>query len=297
MRNNRRVSRSVACRSAAWAAEREDRLPSPPEGKAWKLVWHDEFDGEKLDDSKWDVPEGRRRDGFWSRKAISLDGHGNLVIRALKEGDKYLDGCVRTRGKYEHAHGYYVARVRFQKQPGHWTAFWLYNSSVGKVGNDGRDGTEIDIMEKPSLDDEMNHALHWDGYGKEAPVESPQVQGARDHGRLSRLRPLVDSRGVRLLRRRPPDLADQGRRRLPGAALHQAERRDRQLGRPTSPRRSCPTTSWSTTSACTTWWTRSELRPGGCLHPRARNAPAGRNAGTPQDARGRRAMRPPAHSD
>ena len=152
--------------SAAWAAEHQDRLPSPPDGKAWKLVWQDEFDGERLDESKWDVPEGRRRDGFWSRKAISLDGKGNLVISALKEGDKYLDGCVRTRGKYEHAHGYYVARVRFQRQPGHWTAFWLYNSSVGKVGNDGRDGTEIDIMEKPWLDDRINYALHWDGYGR-----------------------------------------------------------------------------------------------------------------------------------
>jgi len=29
----------------------------------------------------------------------------------LKDGDKYFDACVRTRGKYEHAHGYYVARM------------------------------------------------------------------------------------------------------------------------------------------------------------------------------------------
>ena len=57
--------------------------------------------------------------------------------------------------------------MKFQKEQGHWTAFWMYTPSVGKIGNGGRDGTEIDIMEKPSLDDEMNHALHWDGYGKE----------------------------------------------------------------------------------------------------------------------------------
>lgn len=38
---------------------------------------------------------------------------------------------------------------------------------VGKVGNEGRDGTEIDIMEKPWLDDRINYALHWDGYGKD----------------------------------------------------------------------------------------------------------------------------------
>ena len=38
---------------------------------------------------------------------------------------------------------------------------------VGKIGDDGRDGTEIDIMEKPWRDDRVQHALHWDGYGKE----------------------------------------------------------------------------------------------------------------------------------
>jgi beta-glucanase (GH16 family) len=148
------------------ADENVDQLPPLPRGKGWKLVWNDEFEGTQLDESKWEIPEGRRRDGWWSRKAISLDGDGHLVISALKEGDKYLDGCVRTRGKFEHAQGYYVARVQFQKQPGHWSAFWLYNSSVGKVGDEGRDGTEIDIMEKPWLDDRVQHALHWDGYGK-----------------------------------------------------------------------------------------------------------------------------------
>lgn len=159
----------VACMvvSKGTAEEHKDKLPEPPEGKAWKLVWQDEFNGTQLDESKWEVPENRRRDGFWSRKAISLDGKGNLVISALKEGDKFLDGCVRTRGKFEHAFGYFVARTKFQKEEGHWTAFWMYAPSVGKIGNEGRDGTEIDIMEKPSLDDEMNHALHWDGYGKQ----------------------------------------------------------------------------------------------------------------------------------
>jgi len=147
--------------------EPKDTLPPPPAGKAWKLVWHDEFDGEKLDLSKWDIPEGKRRDALWDKRAVALDGKGNLVIKTLKEGDKYYDACVRTKGKFEHAFGYYVARCKFQKQPGHWTAFWMYNDCVGKIGNEGRDGTEIDIMEKPWLDDRVQHTFHWDGYGKE----------------------------------------------------------------------------------------------------------------------------------
>lgn len=148
------------------AEEIKDRLPQLPEGKSWKLVWQDEFDGEKLDETKWDVPEGRRRDGWWSRKAITLDGSGNLVISTIKDGDKFLDGCVRTRGKFEHAYGYYAARIQLQEQTGHWLAFWMYGAGVGSIVDEGRDGTEIDIMEKPWLDKRVQHALHWDGYGE-----------------------------------------------------------------------------------------------------------------------------------
>jgi len=58
-----------------------------------------------------------------------------------------------------------VARISFQKQPGHWSAFWMMCNGFGKVGDDGRDGTEIDIMEKPWLDARVQHTFHWDGYG------------------------------------------------------------------------------------------------------------------------------------
>jgi beta-glucanase (GH16 family) len=148
--------------------EIKDRLPSPPVGMEWKLVWHDEFKGFILDESKWETPpDGKRRDGWWMSKAVSLDGEGHLVIRTFKEGGRFIDGCVRTRGKFEHAFGYYVARIKLQRQPGHWSAFWLFNVSEGKIGNQGRDGSEIDIMEKPWLDNRVNHAIHWDGYGKD----------------------------------------------------------------------------------------------------------------------------------
>ena len=157
--------------AAAAAAKKlqpaETFLPPADKGRKWKLVWHDEFDGTRLDRTKWDVPpDHRRRDGWWMGKAVTLDGKGKLVMRTFRDGEKYVDACVRTRGKFEHAFGYYVARMRLQRQPGHWCAFWLYNRSVGTVGKEGRDGTEIDIMEKPWLDDRVQHALHWDGYGK-----------------------------------------------------------------------------------------------------------------------------------
>ncbi len=157
----------IVCNGAFADAPANDDFPPSPAGKTWKLVWSDEFNGSALDESKWNILEGRRHDGWWSPKAISLDGKGCLLISVLKDGDKFLDGCINTKGKFERAYGFYVARIRYQRQQGHWSAFWLHNDSVSKVGDEGRDGTEIDIMEKPWLDDRVTHNLHWDGYGKD----------------------------------------------------------------------------------------------------------------------------------
>ena len=126
-------------KAAAEALEKVNPiLPPAPKHKTWKLVWHDEFGGTNLDTTKWEVmPDAPRRSAWWMRKAVSLDCKGHLVISTLKEGDRYIDGCVRTKGKFEHSFGYYLARVRLQKQPGHWSAFWIMGDGVGKVGSGG----------------------------------------------------------------------------------------------------------------------------------------------------------------
>ena len=141
-------------------------LPPAPEGKAWNLVWQDEFSGDKLDGDKWQVPDQRRRDAWWTPRAVQVDGDGHLVIKVFKEDGKYYDGCVRTRNRFEKAFGYFTARIRLQKYPGHWTAFWMWDPKMTRIGHKGMDGTEIDIMEKPWLDERVQHTLHWDGYGE-----------------------------------------------------------------------------------------------------------------------------------
>ena len=89
---------------------------------------------------------------------------------------------MRTKGKYLHAHGYYVARIRLHKQPGHWPAFWMWGTGVNTLGNGGRDGSEIDIMEKPWLDDRVQHAVHWDFRGNhlKSAGEVSRVHGVMD---------------------------------------------------------------------------------------------------------------------
>ncbi|MHC4559223.1 MAG: glycoside hydrolase family 16 protein, partial [Planctomycetota bacterium] len=145
----------------------EQFLPAIAEGKSWKLVWSDEFDSTKIDQGKWEIMGDRkRRDGYWVKEDAYPDGKGNLILRTNKSGERYTSGAVRTKGKFEHKFGYWVCRCKFPTQEGHWPAFWLHTNSVNKIGNEGRDGTEIDIMEKPWREDKITQNLHWDGYGK-----------------------------------------------------------------------------------------------------------------------------------
>jgi len=144
----------------------EEFLPPAPQGQEWRLTWHDEFEGDQLDESKWNrLGDWKRRDGYWVQEDAYLSGKGTLLLRTRKDGDRYTSGAINTAGKFEHAFGYFVARCKMPKQPGHWPAFWLMCAGVGKVGNEGRDGTEIDIVEMPWRDGKITYALHWDGYG------------------------------------------------------------------------------------------------------------------------------------
>ena len=148
-------------------ANQPETLPAPPEGFYWELIWSDEFSGSTVDVSKWEIiGDEPRRDGWWMREDAYLDGQGHLILRTKRDNGRYTSGAVRTRGKFEHTFGYYEARVTFPSQEGHWPAFWLFSSSVHNVDGSGRDGTEIDIIEKPWTTDLVHQALHWDGYGE-----------------------------------------------------------------------------------------------------------------------------------
>jgi beta-glucanase (GH16 family) len=143
-----------------------DYLPKLPKGQTWKLAWNDEFNGTQLDPAKWEIMgDSKRRDGYWVKKDSYLDGQGRLVLRTAREGDRYTCGSVRTLGRFEHRYGYWVARCQMPKEQGHWPAFWMMCGGVSKVGDDGRDGTEIDIVEIPWRDGQITMNLHWDGYG------------------------------------------------------------------------------------------------------------------------------------
>ncbi len=148
------------------------------------LVWRDEFDGKTLDAARWNtLGDHRRRGGWWLKKHAYLDGKGHLVLRFDRHGDTYGMGAVNTEGRFEFTYGYVEARMQNPKQEGHWPGVWLFGRGVNRVGDDGRDGTEVDIVECPwRKDDRVSHALHWDGYGDDHRSEShtPRVPGINE---------------------------------------------------------------------------------------------------------------------
>jgi beta-glucanase (GH16 family) len=136
-------------------------------GLKWVLAWSDEFDGTEIDGSKWsisgDIP---RRKGYWVKEDAYLDGRGHLVLRTKSDGQRFTSGAINSAGKFEQRFGFWAIRCKFPEQEGHWPSFWLYTESVMNEAEQGRDGTEIDVVEKPLRIDMIQHALHWNGYEK-----------------------------------------------------------------------------------------------------------------------------------
>lgn len=154
-------------------------------GVEYVETFFDDFDGTKLDTSKWSLcPEWNRQGASkWNDDMTSLDGNGNLLLKAdYISGSNLLQcGAIRTKGKFNQARGYFEIRCKLQSTDGFWSAFWMYPENGSQTpdnsGNPyripgGTDGTEIDIFEQVNANAPAHngknrvfqHALHWDGY-------------------------------------------------------------------------------------------------------------------------------------
>lgn len=164
----------------------------PPVAGEWKLVFDEEFDGNAIDENRWNV----RSSYFWDKRthfsrdnAIVADGklHLRYENRSGFQNDDPCDhsavsytpwvcGIVNGYGKTVHCYGYFEARMKLPTAPGLWPAFWMMpDRGEGTPGeswrrNDTHDGgMEFDILEHLTGwgPYRFNIACHWDGYGKE----------------------------------------------------------------------------------------------------------------------------------
>ena len=137
---------------------------------AAQYLWHDEFDGETIDTSKWTFEIGTGAGGWgnneWeyytSRKENAYIKDGVLHIRAQKEdyeGQKYTSARMITKDKFAFTYGTVEARIALPTGKGIWPAFWMLGENFDTVGWPACG--EIDIIEAVNSENKIYGTNHW----------------------------------------------------------------------------------------------------------------------------------------
>lgn len=156
----------LACGAAsAWA-------DPPPEG-VWEPIIElsDEFDGTRLDSTKWhDHNPGwkGRKPGFFAPHNVSVEG-GQLHLTAriedledLPEGyHTFTTAAVKSRALVKY--GYFEMRCRPMRSKAS-SAFWFYNSTK-------EEWTEIDVFEICGLGEKWRNTYHMNVHVFHTPTE------------------------------------------------------------------------------------------------------------------------------
>ncbi len=169
--------------------EFDTSLPNLDDGN-WIETLHTDFTKieniEQLESAGWaPSPHGLRNVEYWCDQMVDFSDEG-LIIHSEKQTDHECDVCGVSEGiftsgietrkisddgyadhLFEQAYGYFEATVIVPRGTGMWSAFWLQSDCVGKVGNKGKDGSEIDIYESSFMREnptKTGQAIHYDAY-------------------------------------------------------------------------------------------------------------------------------------
>ncbi|TCN64742.1 glycoside hydrolase family 16 protein [Acetobacteroides hydrogenigenes] len=129
----------------------------------WKLTWQDDFNGTRIDTSKWSkIPRGG---SDWNRHMSDQDSlyevkDGKLLLRGMVNTNPtdtvpVVTGGVYTKGKFFQKYGRIEISAKLQSAQGAWPAFWML-PETGKWPNAG----EIDIMEHLNFDSIAYQTVH-----------------------------------------------------------------------------------------------------------------------------------------
>lgn len=164
--------------------------PTPPgistaEADQWRLVFHDDFDSEVLDETKWGYRGiGRRESAMISKDCISLNGHGLLHVWVKEKDGVLQNGMIGTQGKFEAKFGIMAARIRFPRQPGQHGSLWMQPATREKGANDAAGGgAEVDIVE-------------WFGAYRKDSSTASNVYWRGENGQTNRVGHMVDLQGI-----------------------------------------------------------------------------------------------------
>jgi beta-glucanase (GH16 family) len=90
----------------------------PSSGK--KLTFSDDFNGEKIDETKWNLPVNRET------VSIVKGGKDKVLRISLRKAEDMIQwNGLTTNGKFEQTHGYFEASIRMPAYKGHTAVFRL----------------------------------------------------------------------------------------------------------------------------------------------------------------------------
>lgn len=143
--------------------------------KQWELYWSDEFEGDSLDMSKWNIESGTN--GAIVKKAENVKVEdGNCVITLRRDdstpGYEYSGAYVTTAYKFSFCYGRLEFRAKLPTGQGVWPALWTLGDNYLTIGNDEKAWPlcgEIDVMELVGSSEPQNilnnlkimGTLHW----------------------------------------------------------------------------------------------------------------------------------------
>ena len=149
----------------------EETKPAVPEIEGYNLLWYDEFDGDKMDESKWNYEP---HEPGWTNNELqeyttSTDNvfvrDGKLVLKAIKtqkDGkDYYTSGKVTGQNKTDFQYGKVVVSAKVPEGQGLWPAIWMMPKEESFYGQWPKCG-EIDIMESLGSDTTISYStIHY----------------------------------------------------------------------------------------------------------------------------------------
>jgi beta-glucanase (GH16 family) len=172
----------ISCKTPPVTGLQDKGFVSPLRYNQWKLVWHDEFNGTRVDTNKWSLEVNDWGGGneelqyYTSRPENAYIDRGMLVIAARKEHYKtrhYTSARLNTRYKGDWKYGRFDIRARFPRGWGLCPAIWMLptDNCYGKWPAGG----EIDIAEvlgrAPA---ELHSTVH---FGSTTPQNRPSNTG------------------------------------------------------------------------------------------------------------------------
>ena len=154
------------------------------ESLGYELFWEDNFNGDKLDNSKWEVRQpGPRGAGYIDARAVNVKD-GNLELSTFIVNDSVLTGMVGTENRLMTKYGYFECRAELNKSWGPVPAFWIQSTEIREGEDPGKYGVEIDIFEyfKRWGLNVVSHNIHW-AYGPNmhsSPSMESKLEGLED---------------------------------------------------------------------------------------------------------------------